>query len=105
MKPPTEHKMPTRQKNMGVKTVPAACTVKVGKNFGIFFSNLLSNNSSDRCLCWEDLGLLPKTPTVENGILQRCTYHYPFDHQNQAILGPVSAWMGDHPNKYNYGCC
>jgi hypothetical protein len=32
----------------------------------------------------------------DNGVLQRWTYRYPFDHQSQATLAPVST--GDRPN-------
>ena len=32
----------------------------------------------------------------ENGVLPLWTYRYPFDHQTQSTLGPVSTWMGDH---------
>jgi hypothetical protein len=30
---------------------------------------------------------------------------YPFNHQNQATLGPVSTWIGDRPNNKYAGCC
>jgi hypothetical protein len=32
------------------------------------------------------------------GVLPRCTYRYPFDHQSHATLDPVSSWMSDRPN-------
>jgi hypothetical protein len=41
----------------------------------------------------------------ENGILTGWTYRYPFDHQSQAMLGLVSALMGDQPNDEYAGCC
>jgi hypothetical protein len=37
--------------------------------------------------------------------LSVCKVHiYPSDHRSQATLGPVSTWMGDHPNDKYTGC-
>jgi hypothetical protein len=40
---------------------------------------------------------------ARNGVLPRWTYRYPFDHQSQATLGPISTWRGD-PREYAR-CC